>query len=378
MLKVKSWHFPINCVLHQRSSPSWGSWKPHASRVYCQLGGGCWAELRPRWYLPPLPAEELGLSESQSPGAEGPSTVNSPQLPAKPGEPTGERPPWWHRCRGGLRGLLPPPPLPPPRQKNPKNIAGGCRWAEPCRCAAGDDMAIYLVGLAVPGSAAWGVRKRCFHGAGKPATNQGPSPPPPSWQTPCLPSGPRVRVPPVPQHCHPLSPPRCKAEHWDGRSSPAPRGTGRHLGLGTPTQFRGGPARHLPSHPLAAAPSVASEVPGRCLSSKIRVSCPPCKRCCVQYRCGPAAAMLWGSSGPNLWQRQPRAGPVCIPGGCGGLSFCGSAHGSRKAPLQRFRPSPEAEEKWYSSPTGWLGHPAVPGVIAHPWVLCPAGWQGSL
>ena len=105
----------------------------------------------------PPPAEELGLSESPCPAAEGPSTIDSPQPPAKPGDPTGERPTWWHRCRG-LRGCgswssaLAPSPL-------KKNLLEGAAGLEPCRCAAGDEMAIYLVGLAVPGSAAWGSGK---------------------------------------------------------------------------------------------------------------------------------------------------------------------------------------------------------------------------
>lgn len=161
-------------------------------------------------------------------------------------------------------------------------------------------MAIYLVGSAVPGSAAWGSGKGASMEQGNlPQTRALPHLPP-SWQTPVSPVGSQglcaTRVPALPP---PLSLPRCKAQHWDGQSSPAARGTSGCLGLGTPAQV-GGPAQHLPaggpSPPPAAAPSVASGVPGRCLSSKTRGWCPPASASV----CGSSTVQPWGCPG-SIW-----------------------------------------------------------------------------
>lgn len=173
----------------------------------------------------------------------------------------------------------------PPRKK----LAGGCGGKKLCRRGQYGN----ILGF----SSAWlgcmgGVRKRSFHGAGRPAASQGPSPPPPSWQTPCLPLGPRVRVPPAPQHCHPLSPPRCKAEHWDGRRSPAARGTCRHLGVGTPAQDGEGEVSCTAPPPLRGAREVSEQ------QNKGLTSASECH--CVRYRCGPAAGMPWGPPGRAL------------------------------------------------------------------------------
>ena len=130
--------------------------------------------------------------------------------------------------------------------------------------------------------------------------SQGPSPPPPSWQTPCLPSGPRVRVPPVPQHCHPLSPPRCKAEHWDGQSSLGPASAGswapRHRLGGSRTASPCGRSQSSTGCGTFCGLRGAREVSEQ--QNKGLVS--PCKRLCVQYRHGPAAGMPWGPSGRML------------------------------------------------------------------------------
>lgn len=100
-------------------------------------------------------------------------------------------------------------------------------------------MAIYLVGIAVPGVAAWGSGKGASMEQGNLLLARVLPRLPLSWQTPCLLLGPRVCVPLVPRHCHPLFPPHCKAEHWDGRSSLAARGTSQQLGMSPPVQIRG-------------------------------------------------------------------------------------------------------------------------------------------
>lgn len=154
-------------------------------------------------------------------------------------------------------------------------------WAEPCRCAAGDHMAIYLVGSAVPGLAAWGSGK----GA---SMEQGNLPRARALPTSLLMSNPvcpagyqGLCVPPAPQHCHPLSPPRCKDEHWDGQSSRdwlVPR-TGPAPWYSISLRW---------SHPSSGTFCGLRDA-GRCLNSKTRVSRPPANSAV----CGPAAGMPW-------------------------------------------------------------------------------------
>lgn len=122
-----------------------------------------------------------------------------------------------------------------------------------------------------------------------------------SCQTLCLPSGPRVCVPPLPPALPPPSLSPCKAGHWDGQSSPvAP-------GQDTLAQA-GGPGQHLPEGcPRSSGCSTFCGLRGaRDVSeeqSKGLVS--PCKQRWVWNRHSPAPGMSRGGLGVP-WQRQLR------------------------------------------------------------------------
>lgn len=230
---MKSWHFPQTVSFIGEAAPAGahGSPTPAEYIASCPAGAG-------------QSSASTGVSPSRRRAGAEREPMSYRRVPAPPAHSSRllnqDTPRVSVRCgaggcvgeRAGAQRWLPHPP--PPNNKLMVGASGLNR-----RRAAGDGMAIYLVGLAVLGVAAWGSGKGASMEQGNLPRARVLPRLPLSWQTPCLLLGPRVCVPPVPQHCHPLFPPRCKAEHWDGQSSLAARGTTQQLGLGTPVQIRG-------------------------------------------------------------------------------------------------------------------------------------------
>lgn len=77
MLKVKSWHFPINRVHHQRTSPAVAHGSPAPTRYIAS----CSAELRPRCFPPPPPSAAFWLREPRC-GVLAPGAHREPPPPA--------------------------------------------------------------------------------------------------------------------------------------------------------------------------------------------------------------------------------------------------------------------------------------------------------
>lgn len=162
---------------------------------------------------------------------------------------------------------------------------------------------------------AWlhGVRKLPWGRESCPEPEPGPTSL--SRHPPCVPSGPRVCVPPLPWHCHPH--PCLPVRLSTGMAKTPLVAPGQDRTPGTGWGSQAAPPRGWSQVPLAAAPSVVSEGTGVCVSSPTTVWCPPAGAA----GCGTALGMPWGSSGCAL-ARTPREEAVCIPvlGACGGWS----------------------------------------------------------